>query len=122
MRSVIVIVALFLAASLTFAQQPTAHAKPTAEFTKLEKAYKESKATFAKKPKDAGVKKKYVSATVAFGTATMMSASLPPKDKYSGALRLYREALKFDPKNKEALENKKMIEDIYKSMGRPIPK
>ena len=37
------------------------------------------------------------------------------------ALKYYREVLKADPKNEEALKNKKQIEDIYESMGMPIP-
>jgi tetratricopeptide (TPR) repeat protein len=52
----------------------------------------------------------------------MTSPALTPKEKYPKALALFREALKVDPKNKVALENKNMIEQIYKSMGRPIPK
>jgi hypothetical protein len=88
----------------------------------LEKAYKSSKATYSKKPKDPVVKKRYVSATVAFATATMNTQTQTSKQKYPGALRLYREALKADPKNREALENSRMIEDIYRSMHRPIPK
>ncbi len=51
----------------------------------------------------------------------MTSPLLGAKVKYPRALRLYREALKLDPNNKEAKANKKMIEDIYRSMGRPIP-
>lgn len=97
-----------------------APAKP--DLKTLEASYSSAKAVYAKKPKDAAAKKKYVAATVAFGTATMMSDKLAPRVKYVGALRLYREALKIDPKNKEALENKNMIERIYKDMGRPIPK
>lgn len=121
MRALVSALALAFAAGLASAQ--AAHpASKAPDLATSEKAYKSAKAAFAKKPKDAAVKKKYVAATVKFGTATMLADSLPPRQKYSGALRLYREALQYDPKNKEALDNKKMIEDIYKSMGRPIPK
>lgn len=96
--------------------------KDKANLVKCEKAYKAAKTVLAKKPKDAAVKKHAGAATAAYGTAVMMTQTMPPKQKYSGALHLYREALTYDPKNKEALDNKKMIEDIYKSMGRPIPK
>lgn len=92
------------------------------KLAKLEQAYKTSKVSFTKKPKDPKVRKAYVAATVSFGTATMLAGSLPPCQKYPTALRLYREALKVDPKNKEALDNKKQIESIYESMGKPIPK
>ncbi len=104
-----------------------AHAQTTkvkeekAKLVKLEKSYRDSKAKYVKTPKDEKVKKAYVDATVQFGTATMTAESLDRKVKYVGALRLYREALKIDPKNKEAKANKEMIESIYKSMGRPIP-
>lgn len=85
-------------------------------------AYVTAKGAYTKKPSDAKLKKAYVVATVKFATATMTSGALSSKEKYPGALRLYREALKVDPKNKEALQNKQMIEQIYQSMGKPIPK
>ncbi|MBS1714871.1 MAG: hypothetical protein JST30_11110 [Armatimonadetes bacterium] len=102
-----------------------AAAKPNADqakLTKLEKAYTTTKAAFKKKPKDATAKKTYVKATVDYGTAVMTAGSLAPRVKYPKALALYREALKTDPNNKEAKQSAKMIEDIYKSMGRPVPK
>jgi len=51
----------------------------------------------------------------------MFDADLPPKDKYRPALQRYRRVLELDPGNKEAIANKTQIEDIYKSMGKPIP-
>jgi hypothetical protein len=51
----------------------------------------------------------------------MFEADLPPKDKYKPALQRYRRILEIDPKNDEAMTNKKQIEDIYISMGKPIP-
>lgn len=122
MRAFLVLFAIlmsFVVASPALAQD---EAKAKAELAKIEKAYKAAKTAFEKKPKDAAVKKTYVASTVKFGTATMLSPALGPRQKYAGALKLYREALKVDPKNKEALNNKKMIEDIYTQMGRPIPK
>ncbi len=107
-------------------------AGPTADASKLKaerlaltnaKAkYTKAKAAYTKKPKDAKLKKAYIDATVAYGTTTMNSGALTPREKYPAALNLYREALKLDPKNKEALNNSQMIAEIYKSMGRPIPK
>ncbi len=117
-------VLLALAAAMAGAQ--TSADKKTEEekkkLAKLEKTYKEAKSAYTKTPKDAKKKKAYVDATVKLGTATMRSPILGPKEKYPKALRYYREALKIDPKNKEAAANKKTIEDIYKSMGREIPK
>lgn len=52
----------------------------------------------------------------------MFDSSLPPRQKYKPALKYYNKVLEIDPKNAEALKNKKQIEDIYESMGMPIPK
>lgn len=51
----------------------------------------------------------------------MFQADLPPKKKYRPALKRYRRVLQLDPGNKEAAANKQQIEDIYKSMGMPVP-
>ena len=51
----------------------------------------------------------------------MFESSLSPKQKYRGALRRYKRVLEFDPGNQEAVANKKQIEDVYKSMGMPVP-
>ncbi len=91
------------------------------DLSALEKAQSEADAAFQKAPADEKVKKAYVEATVKLATETMLSPDLAPREKYSKALKFYRLALKADPKNAEALENSKMIEDIYKQMGRPVP-
>lgn len=111
-----------LALSVGACPQSSKADQEKAALAKLQQAYTKAGAAYVKKPKSSEAKKAYVAATVKLGTATMTSPSLGPKEKYPRALRLYREALKIDPKNKEALDNKKMIEDIYKSMGREIPK
>ncbi len=51
----------------------------------------------------------------------MFEANLAPKKKYRPALKRYKRVLELDPGNSEAMENKKQIEDIYQSMGMPIP-
>jgi len=51
----------------------------------------------------------------------MFEANLSPKKKYKPALKRYNRVLELDPGNAEAMENKKQIEDIYQSMGMPIP-
>lgn len=66
-------------------------------------------------------KKNVVSTCLAAGNYLMFEAGLPPREKYRPALKYYREVLKADPKNEEALKNKKQIEDIYESMGMPVP-
>mgnify|MGYP000004328515 CR=1 FL=1 len=52
----------------------------------------------------------------------MFEADLPPKEKYKPALIRYRRVLELDPQNAEAIQNKGQIEEIYVSMGLPIPK
>lgn len=91
------------------------------DITKLQSDQKTAKAAFEAKTSDEELKKKYVVATVKLGTATMMSEKIDRKFKYVGALRLYREALKVDPTNVEAMKNKDLIESIYRDMKRPIP-
>lgn len=51
----------------------------------------------------------------------MFEADLPSKEKYKPALMRYRRVIELDPKNEEALANKQQIEDIYRSLGKPIP-
>lgn len=51
----------------------------------------------------------------------MLDPALPPKEKYPKALGMFRDALEIDPNNALAAKNIKLIEDIYKSMGRPVP-
>ena len=88
--------------------------KLIAAASKLEKA---SKA----KPKDAKLKTKAAEAYFQAGHTCMLSPKLSPRGKYRGALVQYRKALSIDPTHKKAAEEKKMIEDIYKQMGRPVP-
>ena len=118
MKRLFVMIAVILS-TFCFAQSgPTA--ADAKQLRACETAYNSTKAVYLKK-KDPASKKKYVIATVKFGTAAMMSDVLDRKLKYRKALHLYREALKLDPKNVEAKNNSDMIVSIYKSMGRPVP-
>jgi hypothetical protein len=51
----------------------------------------------------------------------MDRGKLTPPVQYRAALALYRKAIAVDPKHKPSLAAKKQIEDVYKSMGMPIP-
>jgi len=51
----------------------------------------------------------------------IFEANLSPKKKYRPELKRYRDVLELDPKKEEAKKNKKQFEDIYQSMGMPIP-
>lgn len=89
-----------------------------AEITAAKSKYQITKTGFEK---GSGNKATLVNATIEYGIAVMNGPGAP-KQKYPDALRLYEEALKLDPENEEALKNKKLILDIYKSMGRKPPK
>lgn len=104
------------------AQKKVDEKKELAELAKIEKAQQAAKAAYLKSPKDAKKKKAYVDATLVLANNTQASIALSSKDKYPKALRLFREAIKVDPKNKEAIQGRDTIESIYKSLGRPIPK
>jgi tetratricopeptide (TPR) repeat protein len=103
---------------------PFAGGDPNAKDPEVEKlvaaAAKLEKQSNAK-PKDAKLKQKVGEAYYQAGHTMMVSPKLVSKVKYPGALKLFRTALKFDPKHARAAEEKKTIEDIYKSLGRPVP-
>lgn len=92
------------------------------EYKPLEQAMNEAKAKYKKHPKDAKLKTAYVDATYKYGHTVMQAGQKQPRVMYRASLALYRRALAVDPKHKPSLEDKKTIEDIYKSMGMPIPK
>lgn len=68
-----------------------------------------------------GDKKAIADAYAKRGTFRMYDDKAGTRIKYRAALDDYRKALKADPANPEATKNKKTIEDVYRSMGRPIP-
>jgi tetratricopeptide (TPR) repeat protein len=97
-------------------------ATPTMTLVQARKNYVASEQAYRKAPKNAARKKAFAEATAQLGRSTMMDQSIPPVRRYPAALKLYRQALSLDPKNKVALADRKQIEDVYKSMGRPVPK
>ncbi len=84
------------------------------------KAADDAEAKYMKSKSDAD-KKDYILKQMGAANYLMFEANLSPKKKYKPALARYNKVLEVDPKNAEAMENKKQIEDIYKSMGMPIP-
>lgn len=96
-------------------------AVPQGGIVETEAKYDAAKAAFDKSPKDPVAKAAFVSASNALAFQ-VMNSDMPPREKYTRALALYRASAKADPKNAEARKWIKTIEDIYKSMGRPIPK
>jgi hypothetical protein len=68
-----------------------------------------------------GSKKDLAIVYVERANARMMDPQASPHLKYPAALSDYRKALKLDPTNATAANNKKLIEEIYTGMGMPIP-
>lgn len=66
-------------------------------------------------------KKEAVTKQLSAANYLMFEANLAPKKKYRPALKRYKRVLELDPNNQEAAANKKQIEDIYQSMGMPVP-
>jgi hypothetical protein len=93
-----------------------------ASLSTLEEEQRKAKAEHLKDPKDSKARATYVKMTNSLANATMLAESLPPKVKYVRALKLFHESLEADPQNGEAKKWIKEIEDIYKSLGRPVPK
>ncbi len=89
---------------------PTAPLTPTPE---LDKAIKDAEAK--------GDKKTIAAAYASRGFSRMTDDNAGARVKYREALQDFRTALKNDPTNAKAKENKATIEGIYTSMGRPIP-
>ena len=114
---------LLASAGAVLAKSPAAKptTKPAAAAKYDEAKLKTLEAKLAKKPSDAKLKSETAEANFQVGYAMMINENLPPRVKYPGALKHYRRALSLNPKHAKAAENKKMIEDIYKSMGRPVP-
>lgn len=92
------------------------------DLKKLQTKQESAVAALKKKPGDATLKKAYVTASLDLADKTMKSGALDSTVKYPAALKIYREVLKVDPANAEAKEWIGMIESIYQSMGKPVPK
>jgi tetratricopeptide (TPR) repeat protein len=108
-------------AALLFGDATTDAAKKKVADGKYEEAIADLDAAFKKNPKSAEYKQGLAAAHFAQGNALMNNAQMPPFRKYPGALKSFRKTLEYDPNHKEAKANIKTIEDIYKSMGRPVP-
>lgn len=111
--------AIALSASL-LAEQATVTAKALMKDKKYDEAIKVLEDAYAKS-KSAENKAALADAHVAYGNSYMYNEALPPRQKYPSALKEFRKALEYDKDNKKAQANIKTIEDIYKSLGRPVP-
>jgi tetratricopeptide (TPR) repeat protein len=117
----ILLTALLGAMSLFAFDAVTDAAKKKIADGKYEEAIADLDAAYKKNPKSAALKTALAGAYTAQGNALMNDAKLPPMRKYPASLRSFRKAVEIDPTQTEAKTNIKTIEDIYKSMGRPVP-
>ncbi len=96
---------------------PAAEAKEKHDLAVIKQDRDRAEKAWHKQPQNTKLKKQYVFATVKLGMHTMYAVVLPPKQKYPEALRLFKEALKVDPSNKDARTAKDQIEAVYQSMN-----
>ena len=121
MKPTFVLAAPLLALTLFAADPAVDKARKDLAAKKYDDAITALEAAHKKNPKAADVQKTLVDALVAKGDSLMYNEELPPRMKYPAALKAYRQALSYDKNNKKALTNIATIENIYKSMGRPVP-
>ena len=114
------LVLVLAAAGALIAADAVADAKKLVSEKKYDEAIALLETEHKAKPRPA-VTKALAETQLAKGDAFMYNDALPPRQKYPTALRAYREVLKYDKENKKAQQGVKTIEDIYKSMGRPVP-
>lgn len=101
-------------------QTDTSTTKGDPKAEEMTKAADDADAKYQKSKSEAD-KKECIQKQLAAANYLMFEANLSPKKKYKPALQRYRRVLELDPGNSEAKENKQQIEDIYQSMGMPIP-
>lgn len=124
MKLCAVFLCAFLLAFTALSQGPnSSDAKKAAhDIAVLTKKRDSAKSFFDKHPKSPAARQSFVSLNDKLAYATMTADGLTPHQKYAGALHIYRQTLKVAPKDEEANHWVNMIESIYKSMHRPIPK
>lgn len=91
------------------------------KIAQLEKDLVAARKKFFANSKDAKAKKAYIAAAEKLADTVYITPAYNSKQKYPKALKLYREIVIVDPKNKKAQERVSLIESIYKSMGRKVP-
>ncbi|NDJ13930.1 MAG: hypothetical protein EBY17_22495 [Acidobacteriia bacterium] len=112
---------VFAAASLLAADPAVTQAKKELAAKNYDAAITGLQAATKANPKSAEIKATLVEALLAKADSIMYNEALPPRAKYPDALRNYRQVLTVDKENQKAKASISTIENIYKSMGRPIP-
>ena len=95
---------------------------PVSPIPALRKKVAATQAALTKSPKSVAAKKAHSASLTALARGIMKDPAMPPVKKYPEALKLVRQAVKLDPTNKNAAGDVKLIEGVYKKMGKPIPK
>jgi hypothetical protein len=85
------------------------------------KTVEQLEAAYRQNPDDGGAKAKLIAAKYEYASRLMEDPDVPPRQKYRPALKAFNEILALEPGHKEAAARKKIIEDIYRSMGMPVP-
>jgi hypothetical protein len=104
----------------TTTDSDTSKSKGDPKADELSKIADDADAKYQKSKSDAD-KSECIKKQLTAANYLMFEANLSPKKKYKPALQRYRRVLELDPGNAEAKENKNQIEEIYQSMGMPIP-
>lgn len=81
----------------------------------------ETKAADAPAPAVSEEQRKQAQAIAEEAEKVMLDPEVAPRVKYPKALGMFRDALAIDPNNTLSKDSIKLIEDIYKGMGRPVP-
>ncbi len=92
------------------------------ELARLKANYERTKRAFQNNRNGSAQRKAHIQATMAYGTLMMNTVTMRPQEKYPGALRLFREVLAIDRNHAGARKNIELIEGIYRSLGRPVPR
>ncbi|MBC7926519.1 MAG: hypothetical protein H7039_12760 [Bryobacteraceae bacterium] len=115
------VLALALGGTLLAADADVDKARKQIADKKYDEAITSLEATYKAKPGSSEVKKTLAEAYLGKGDSLMYNEALPPRMKYPGALKAYRQVLQYDKANAKAQQGVATIEGIYKQMGRPVP-
>ena len=110
--------------TMTTAQALAQAPKMDPSLAPLDHAFTAAQADLKKHPKEARAKKAFVDAGNRYGNSLMYykGTKLSRAVQYRAALAVYRKVLAVDPHDQNSLNNKNMIESIYRTMPGGIPK
>jgi tetratricopeptide (TPR) repeat protein len=112
---------LALAGMLMLAADTVAEAQKKIAGQQFDEGISMLEAAAKKSPSDKGITSALAGAHLKYGDFYMYNEQMMPFQKYPNALRQYRKVLVYDAANADAKKKIAVIENIYKSMGRPVP-